>query len=50
MIFRWIYDFYSLGFGEPIMVSAALALNIGDLLDKLIDTFQKQEVLNMMMR
>lgn len=34
-----IYDFYSLGFGEPIMVSAALALNIGDLLDKLIEYF-----------
>lgn len=34
-----IYDFYSLGFGEPIMISAALALNIGDLLDKLIEYF-----------
>lgn len=32
-----IYDFYRLGLGEPIPVSAAEGLNTGDLLDKLVE-------------
>ena len=31
-----IYDFYQLGIGEPIPVSAIQGLNIGDLLDEII--------------
>ncbi|MCL6560275.1 MAG: ribosome biogenesis GTPase Der [Firmicutes bacterium] len=32
-----IYDFYRLGLGDPIPVSAAEGLNTGDLLDKLVE-------------
>jgi len=32
-----IYDFYKLGLGEPVMISAAHGKNIGDLLDRVID-------------
>jgi len=32
-----IYDFYKLGLGEPIMVSASHGRNIGDLLDMVIE-------------
>ncbi|MDK2902056.1 MAG: GTPase [Thermosediminibacterales bacterium] len=38
-----IYDFFALGFGEPVMISSALGLNIGDLLDKVVECFQKIE-------
>lgn len=38
-----IYDFYSLGFGEPIPVSAEHGRNIGDLLDILISYFPDRE-------
>jgi GTP-binding protein len=31
-----VYDFYDLGLGEPVPVSAVNALNIGDLLDKVV--------------
>lgn len=31
-----IYDFYSLGFGEPIAVSGAHGIGLGDLLDKVV--------------
>lgn len=31
-----LYDFYNLGLGEPIGISAANALNIGDLLDEVV--------------
>ncbi|NLY87842.1 MAG: ribosome biogenesis GTPase Der [Clostridiales bacterium] len=34
-----IYDFYELGFGEPIPISAANMTNIGDLLDRIVDGF-----------
>lgn len=33
------YDFYELGIGEPIPISAAVGLGIGDLLDVVIDHF-----------
>lgn len=34
-----IYDFYELGLGEPIPISSANMLNIGDLLDEIVDGF-----------
>ncbi len=33
------YDFYELGLGEPIPISAANMLNLGDLLDGIVDSF-----------
>lgn len=36
-----IYEFYSLGLGDPIGISAANALNLGDLLDKIVESFPK---------
>lgn len=36
-----ILDFYQLGLGEPLPISAANAMNIGDLLDQVIDYFPK---------
>lgn len=38
------YDFYQLGIGEPIPVSAAQGLNVGDLLDEIIGHLQKPEI------
>jgi GTP-binding protein len=37
-----IYEFYNLGLGEPIPISSVNALNIGDLLDKIIESFPKE--------
>lgn len=37
------YDFYSLGVGEPIPVSAANMLNLGDVLDKIVSSFPEGE-------
>lgn len=34
-----IYDFYELGLGEPIAISAANMLNMGDLLDRIVFGF-----------
>lgn len=36
-----IYDFYSLGFGEPIPVAGTHGIGTGDLLDKIIKEFTK---------
>ena len=36
-------DFYSLGFGPPILVSAEHALNLGDLLDQTVAEFPAQQ-------
>ncbi|MBE6019108.1 MAG: ribosome biogenesis GTPase Der [Clostridiales bacterium] len=33
------YDFYELGFGEPVPISAANMTNIGDLLDRIVEGF-----------
>ena len=33
------YDFYELGIGEPIPISAANMLNLGDLLDRIVESF-----------
>ena len=38
-----IYEFYNLGLGDPIGISASNALNLGDLLDKIVESFPKGE-------
>lgn len=35
------YDFYELGIGEPIAISAANMLNFGDVLDEIVNAFPK---------
>ncbi len=35
------YDFYELGIGEPIAISAANMLNFGDVLDEIVNSFPK---------
>lgn len=37
------YEFYKLGLGDPIPVSASLGLNIGDLMDAIIDKLPESE-------
>jgi len=36
-----IYEFYNLGLGEPIPISASNSLNLGDLLDQIVEVFPK---------
>ncbi len=38
-----IYDFYSLGLGEPLPISAAHGMNTGDLLDNVVSAFPSQQ-------
>ena len=38
-----IYEFYNLGLGEPIGISASNALNLGDLLDAVVKNFPSTE-------
>lgn len=38
-----IYDFYSLGLGDPIPVSSSHGTGIGDLLDAIVDKFPKDK-------
>ena len=38
-IYDNIYDFYELGFGEPVAISSANMLNFGDLLDRIVNSF-----------
>ncbi|MBT2214278.1 ribosome biogenesis GTPase Der [Virgibacillus dakarensis] len=38
-----IYEFYSLGFGEPYPISGIHGLGLGDLLDAVVDLFPEQE-------
>lgn len=38
------YDFYELGLGEPIPISAVNMLNLGDVLDIIVDNFPKGEM------
>jgi len=38
-----IYEFYNLGLGDPIPISASNALNLGDLLDKVVESLPKEE-------
>ena len=37
------YDFYELGLGEPVPISAANVLNLGDLLDLIVEGFPREE-------
>ena len=37
-----IYDFYSLGIGDPIPISASNAMNLGDLLDAVVAAFPEE--------
>lgn len=39
-----IYEFYNLGLGDPIAISATNALNIGDMLDRLIENLPQEHV------
>ena len=39
-----VYEFYNLGIGEPIAVSAASRLGIGDLLDEVVKHFDSEQV------
>lgn len=44
-----LFEFYPLGFGEPIAISAAQGLNTGDLLDRMVELLPKegpQEILD----
>lgn len=36
-----IYEFYNLGLGEPTPISASNSLNLGDLLDRVVENFPK---------
>ena len=38
-----IYDFYSLGFGEPFPISGSHGLGLGDLLDEVAKNFPNEE-------
>lgn len=38
-----VYDFYNLGLGEPIPISAAHGMNTGDLLDAIIEKFPPEQ-------
>ncbi|MGM0751271.1 MAG: ribosome biogenesis GTPase Der [Bacillota bacterium] len=38
-----IYDFYSLGFGEPYPISGSHGLGLGDLLDEVVKNFKHEE-------
>ncbi|MDR2005928.1 MAG: ribosome biogenesis GTPase Der [Acidaminococcales bacterium] len=38
-----VYDFYSLGLGDPIPISSANKLNIGDLLDEIVAKFPEEQ-------
>ncbi|MBQ6455767.1 MAG: ribosome biogenesis GTPase Der [Mogibacterium sp.] len=40
-----IYDFYELGFDEPIAISAANMTNMGDLLDRIVEGFPDEDYL-----
>ncbi|MCX7902985.1 MAG: ribosome biogenesis GTPase Der [Caloramator sp.] len=37
------FEFYSLGLGEPITISAALSLGLGDMLDEIVKFFKDKE-------
>ncbi|WP_371370850.1 ribosome biogenesis GTPase Der [Sporomusa aerivorans] len=39
-----IYEFYNLGLGDPIAISATNALNIGDMLDRLIENMPAEHI------
>lgn len=39
---NYIYEFYNLGIGEPISISASQGLGLGDMLDKLVENFKNE--------
>ncbi len=39
-----IYEFYGLGFGDPIAVSASHGIGVGDLLDKCVEVMPKKAI------
>ncbi|SDD38697.1 ribosome biogenesis GTPase Der [Sporomusa acidovorans] len=39
-----IYEFYNLGLGDPIAISATNALNLGDMLDRLIENLPEEHI------
>lgn len=39
------YDYYTLGLGEPVMISSVNAMGLGDLLDDIVALFPSNEVL-----
>lgn len=39
-----VYEFYNLGLGDPIAISASQPLGLGDMLDKVIEHFPNNEV------
>ena len=41
-----IYDFYALGLGDPIPVSAEQSTNLGDLLDEVVANLPKQDAIS----
>lgn len=38
-----VYEFYNLGLGDPIAIAAANSLNLGDLLDAIVEAFPKKD-------
>ncbi len=39
-----LYDFYTLGIGEPIPISSANKLNFGDVLDEIVQSFPEEKL------
>jgi len=39
-----VHDFYSLGLGEPVAISALHGYGVGDLLDEVVDGFPRDEI------
>lgn len=39
-----VYEFYNLGLGDPVPISAANSLNLGDLLDRIVESFPEDIV------
>jgi len=39
-----VYEFYNLGLGDPVPISAANSLNLGDLLDRIVESFPEDVV------
>ena len=38
-----VYEFYNLGIGDPVPISAASRLGIGDMLDEVVSHFRKEQ-------
>ena len=38
-----IFDFYSLGFGDPYPISGSHGLGLGDLLDEVVKHFKEED-------